>query len=136
MKVRHLAKLVDVTPETVRYYTREGLLEATRDPNNGYKIYDKTALQNLQFIAQARTLGFSLKEIRGILNNANKGNSACPMVRGLLADKIKETEQKIQQLQDKLSLMKTTQADWQDKADALPSDNSVCPIIESVKHAK
>lgn len=132
MKVRHLAKFANVTPETVRYYTREGLLNADRDPNNGYKIYDDAALERLRFITRARSLGFSLKDIKNILDNAEKGQSPCPMVRGLLTDKIEETEAKILQLQEKLAMLKETDIEWKKIADALPSGQSVCPLIESV----
>lgn len=136
MKVRHLAKAANVTPETVRYYTREGLLPATRDPQNGYKIYDDVALQRLQFISQARSLGFSLKDIKGILNNAEQGQSPCPLVRGLLLEKITDTEKEISHLKNKLALMKKTFVDWQGISDAVPSGHSVCPLIESVTHEK
>lgn len=132
MKVRHLAKAAEVTPETVRYYTREGLIMATRDPNNGYKVYDNTALQRLQFILQARSLGFSLKDIKTILGNAQQGRSPCPMVRGLLQDKIEETEAEMQRLGEKITLLRKTFKDWQSISDGIPSKNSVCPLIESV----
>ncbi len=133
MKVRHLAKIANVTSETVRYYTREGLLSPTRDPNNGYKIYSDADLQRLQFIIRAKSIGFSLKEIKNILGNAEKGESPCPMVRGLLADKIKETEEEIKRLQAKLTIMKETQENWQNISDGQPNKDSVCPLIESVK---
>lgn len=136
MKVRHLAQATEVTPETVRYYTREGLISATRDPKNGYKIYDDAALQRLQFILQARSLGFSLKDIKAILGNAEQGQSPCPMVRGLLQDKIEETEAEIHRLSETLTLLKKTFKDWQCISDGIPSEKSVCPLIESVSPEK
>ncbi len=132
MKVRHLAKFANVTSETVRYYTREGLLHPTRDPNNGYKIYDDEQLKRLNFILQAKTIGFSLNDIKNIIGNAEKGKSPCPMVRDLLTEKIKETEEEIIALQNKLAIMKQTQQGWEDIADATPDGTSVCPLIESV----
>lgn len=136
MKVSQLAKLANVTPETVRYYTREGLLIASKNPRNGYKIYDNIALKNLQFIVQARSLDFSLKDIRNILNNAKQGQSPCPLVRGLLIEKIQQTENEIEQLQKKLALMQAAHADWQNKPNALPSEKSICHLIESVTGEK
>ncbi len=134
MKVSLLAKAANVTAETVRYYTREGLLTAKRNPHNGYKIYDEVALQRLNFIIQARSLGFSLKEIKEIIGSAVSGHSPCPMVRGLLADKIEQTQNEIQMLEDKLALMKKTFSDWQNMSDGVPSEQSVCPLIESVQY--
>ena len=43
MKVSELANTANVTPETIRHYTREGLIQANRNPENGYHQYDKGA---------------------------------------------------------------------------------------------
>ncbi len=81
MKVSELARRAGVTAETVRHYTREGLLAPERDPDNGYQRYDGTDLERLRFIQRARTLGFSVAEIRQILEHADHGDSPCPLVR-------------------------------------------------------
>ena len=61
--VSQLAKTARVSAETVRYYSRLGLLKAQRDPHNGYQLFDQDAEQRLVFISQSRHLGFSLKDI-------------------------------------------------------------------------
>ena len=63
MMTSELAKHVGVTAETVRFYTRKGLLSATKLPTNGYKTYNAEAIARLKFIRQAKNVGFSLKEI-------------------------------------------------------------------------
>ncbi|SHF86391.1 MerR HTH family regulatory protein [Modicisalibacter ilicicola DSM 19980] len=55
MKVGELAKRAGVTAETVRHYTREGLLQPRRDPENGYQLYGSDSLNRLRFIQRART---------------------------------------------------------------------------------
>lgn len=132
MKVIELAKAANVTAETVRYYTREGLLSAKRNPHNGYKVYDQDALQRLQFISKSRALGFSLKDIKDILQNVADGQSPCPLVRDLLQEKIQQTSAQIQSLQTQLSLMQSTYNEWVDAPDADADLQSVCPIINSV----
>ncbi|MGO3344083.1 MAG: MerR family transcriptional regulator [Marinomonas sp.] len=81
MRVIDLAKKANVTSETVRHYTRSGLLHAERDLNNGYQIYNEASLKRMQFIQQSQTLGLSLKQIKSIIEQADSGDSACPMVR-------------------------------------------------------
>jgi MerR family Zn(II)-responsive transcriptional regulator of zntA len=55
-----------VTPDTVRYYTRAGLLEPVRNPTNSYKEYGKQDRQRLGFILSARLLVVSrVLKIRG-----------------------------------------------------------------------
>ncbi|MGY0399860.1 MAG: MerR family transcriptional regulator, partial [Ostreibacterium sp.] len=132
VKVSQLAEIAKVSKDTVRYYTREGLLSASRNPHNGYQVYDQIALDRLRFITQARSLGFSLKDISHILQHAAHGNSPCPMVRDLLQSKITETENKMVALQMALSKMKVALLEWQKKPDGMPDGTSVCHLIEEL----
>ncbi|MHB0776868.1 MerR family transcriptional regulator [Halomonas sp. WWR20] len=131
MKVSELARAAGVTAETVRHYTREGLLQPHRDPGNGYQLYDSTALSRLQFIQRARTLGFSLKEISAILDHADHGDSPCPMVRDLLAQRLPVIHARIGELQALAQRMEQAMATWQDMPDGTPNGHSLCRLIES-----
>ncbi|MPW35588.1 MerR family transcriptional regulator [Vibrio sp. B1Z05] len=126
-----LAKLANVSPDTVRYYTKRGLIVATRNPDNGYKEYDRAALQRLKFIHQAREIGFALKEIEAILASAEEGTSPCPQVRQMMTEKITETEQQILRLQQHVSMLKSTFASWESLSDGTPTGESICCLIES-----
>lgn len=68
MLTTEIARAAGVTAETVRFYTRKGLLYAERDPNNGYKIYQQSAVNRLKFISHARAIGFSLSQIQEIID--------------------------------------------------------------------
>ncbi|GAB2781175.1 Zn(2+)-responsive transcriptional regulator [Halomonas shantousis] len=131
MKVSELARRAGVTAETVRHYTREGLLQPRRDPHNGYQLYDGTALNRLQFIQRARTLGFSVREISDILEHADHGDSPCPMVRDLLAQRLPLIHARIQELQALANRMEQAMANWQNMPDGTPDGHSLCRLIES-----
>ena len=75
MRVSELAQTGGVTAETVRHYTREGLLQPHRDPRNGYQLYDAESLERLRFIDCLRSLGVSLPEIKQILSWADQGTA-------------------------------------------------------------
>ncbi|MBR7889948.1 MerR family transcriptional regulator [Marinomonas sp. A79] len=130
MHVSELAKKAKVTAETVRHYTRIGLLTADRDPHNGYQVYNKWALQRLQFIRQASELGFSLKQIEDIFAQSDSGDSPCPMVRDWLRQKVPETQAKIAQLQAHLVKMEAALAAWEKMPDSTPDGYSICCLIE------
>jgi len=130
MKVSELAKKGTVTADTVRHYTRLGLIQAQRDPNNGYQIYDNVALQRLNFIRQASDLGFSLKQIEDIFYQSDKGDSPCPLVRDLLEKKVPETKLKIAQLQAHLAKMEDALAAWEKMPNGTPDGHSICCLIE------
>jgi len=130
MRVSELAKKGKVTADTVRHYTRLGLIQAQRDSSNGYQIYDNVALQRLNFIRQASDLGFSLKQIEDIFYQSDKGDSPCPLVRDLLEKKVPETKLKIAQLQAHLAKMEDALAAWEKMPNGTPDGHSICCLIE------
>ena len=67
--VTEVSKLSGVSVRTLHHYDAIGLLKPTRVTEAGYRLYDDAALQRLQSILLFRTLRFSLKEIRQILDS-------------------------------------------------------------------
>ncbi|HSH49075.1 MAG TPA: MerR family transcriptional regulator [Halomonas sp.] len=131
MKVSELAREVGVTAETVRHYTRESLLEPRRNPSNGYQIYSQRDLERLRFIQRARTLGFSVVEIREILEQADHGDSPCPLVRDLLTSRLPEIHRRIAELQALAARMEQALDAWREMPDGIPDGHSLCRLIES-----
>jgi len=131
MLTSELAKKVGVTPETVRFYTRKGLIQATKQPENGYHIYDRLAMNHLKFISNAKAIGFSLKEIEKIIQLSNKEQSPCPQVRDMLNNRINETERKIESLQQHLAFMKNAFSDWSQQPDLIPNGHNLCHLIDN-----
>lgn len=130
MKVSDLAKAAAVNPDTVRFYTREGLLNPTRNPDNNYQQYDAEDLRRLRFARKARQLGFSLPEIRSILGQADEHHSPCPMVREVFEDRLAQVEKEIAQLQQLRERMKNALAAWQAMPDGTPDGHTICRLIE------
>ena len=67
--VKEVSKLTGVSVRTLHHYDAIGLLKPSRVTEAGYRLYDDAALQRLQSILLFRTLQFSLKEIRQILDS-------------------------------------------------------------------
>ncbi|MDE6763632.1 MAG: MerR family transcriptional regulator [Oscillospiraceae bacterium] len=66
--VNEVSKRTGVSVRTLHHYDRIGLLKPTRLTEAGYRLYDDTALCRLHSILMFREIGFSLKEIREILD--------------------------------------------------------------------
>jgi len=130
MKVSQLAHAAEVSTDTVRFYTRAGLLHPRRDPSNGYQLYAAADLQRLRFARKARQLGFSLKEITAILRDADKKKSPCPRVRDLFAHKLAAVEQQLQQLTELRDRMRAATEQWQHMPNGAPDGHSICRLIE------
>jgi DNA-binding transcriptional MerR regulator len=70
-----LARTAEVSVETVRYYERRGLLEQP-ERGDGYRQYSEGDVQRLAFIRRAKDLGFTLTEIRELLDAASCNSAA------------------------------------------------------------
>ncbi|WP_417532003.1 MerR family transcriptional regulator [Marinobacter lipolyticus] len=130
MKVKDIAEAAGVNPDTVRFYTRENLLKPTRNPDNNYQQFDAEDLRRLRFARKARQLGFSLPEIRQILEQADDHNSPCPMVRDVFQQRLAEVEREIRELQELRQRMTSAMAAWQDMPDGTPDGHTICRLIE------
>ncbi len=69
--VKQLSRLAGVSTRTLRYYDQIGLLCPTRNPGNGYRVYDTQALLLLQQILFFKELDFSLEDIQEIVTSPN-----------------------------------------------------------------
>ncbi|MFT5852212.1 MAG: MerR family Zn(II)-responsive transcriptional regulator of zntA [Colwellia sp.] len=130
MRVTELANALNTTPDTVRYYTRIGLIEPIKSPENGYKYYGKMVQQRLKFILSARQLDFSVEEIKDILSEADKGHSACPLVREIIEHRLAETEKQFQEALLLREKLRNAISDWQSKPDKAPTGQMICHLIE------
>lgn len=127
-----LAKKINIPIDTVRHYTKIGLLKPTKLKTNGYRIYQRSDAIRLRFILAAKELGLTLAEILQVLEESEKGNSPCPLVRDIVAHRIVENRRKIEQLQQIQQKMENAQKVWKDMEDSMPDGHSVCHLIESV----
>ena len=98
MLIGALAAESGVKLETIRYYERIGLLPAPPRTNAGYREYRSDHLRRLVFLQRSRQLGFSLKEVRDLLNLANQPNLVCKDVTRVAAAHVTSVKAKIREL--------------------------------------
>ena len=84
-----------VTPDTLRYYEREGLIAPATKTEAGYRLYDRDQVERLHFIKQAQECGFTLGEIRKLLDTRGSASACCGDVRRLAVEKKLQIEAKI-----------------------------------------
>lgn len=130
MTVSQLAKLLDISADTVRHYVRSGLITPKRDPHNGYKRFEANDEKQLRFILTAKSLGFSLTDIRLIMEQAQHGESPCPQVRTIMEARMQEIERKISAMQSTYQHMQKAMMQWQNQPDCTPTGDHICHLIE------
>ena len=132
MTVSELARRAGVTADTVRHYTRSGLLVPIRDESNGYNCYGSGDLSRLLFIRKARLLGFSVGDVRDILKESNHGHSPCPLVRKLMEQHLREARRRLQDLEKLQARMEHAAILWANMPDGMPDGKAVCHLIETI----
>ncbi len=135
MFIGRLAQAADVNVQTVRYYERLGLLLEAARTKSGYRIYSKNALRRVQFIKQAKVLGFSLGEIKVFLDLSNEGKRPCSKVRNLAKAKLAEADQRLKELLAYRQELAERIKQWEDVPDGA-FDAAVCQLIELSKAKK
>lgn len=85
--------------ETVRYYERIGMLPPPPRSEGGHRIYDQDHLKRLKFICRSRELGFTLKQVRGLLKLVDEGGGSCEEVRTIALDHLDVIRKKVADLQ-------------------------------------
>lgn len=128
--IGELARQSGVKPDTVRFYEREGLLAAPARTGVGYRVYDSGARDRIRFIKRAQALGFSLDEIRGILNLRGHGRETCECVIRMAEASLSEIETKLRELQTFRDALATNLVRWRKQ----PRGNRAaefCALIET-----
>lgn len=130
MKIGEIAKQAGMTVEAVRFYEREGLLPRPPRTEGGYRVYGDADLRRIQFIRQAKRLGFSLQEIVRILRLRERGHCPCDEVIGTLERHLRDTEDQLQQLQDFRDEIARTLKQWKRNGIRQVPGEVICGLIE------
>jgi MerR family transcriptional regulator, mercuric resistance operon regulatory protein len=124
MRIGQLATSVGVHVETIRYYQRIGLIEVPEKPYGRVRSYDDDDLRRLRFIRRAQGLGFSLEDIRALLDLSP---SDCQQVQKLAVEKLNLVKAKLRQLRNiESALTRTIEQCSRRKT------TEACPIIETL----
>lgn len=98
LTIGRLAKATGTKVETIRYYERIGLLAAPLRSDGNYRAYDQEALSRLGFIRRARQLGFSIEQVRELLDLSDDRSRSCGAVDEIARQHLLTVEQKIADL--------------------------------------
>ncbi|HGX92094.1 MAG TPA: MerR family transcriptional regulator [Candidatus Tenderia sp.] len=132
-KVSDLSKVAQTTPDAIRHYVRIGLLTPSRNPENGYKLFSEIDVKKVQFIRRAKELGFSLKDIKTIIDHSNRGHSPCPSVRKMIQRRIEKNRIKLAEMNRLQQRMDQALHTWQAMPDGEPDGDAICYLIESIE---
>jgi MerR family transcriptional regulator, copper efflux regulator len=126
LTVGAVATRIGIRPSAVRFYERQGLVASDRLAN-GYRTYGREAVAALQFISRAKALGFSLGEIRQILEIQRSGKQPCGCVTTMIESNLDAIDRRIAELS---KLRRQLRALTRERPGPRAT-HTICPIIES-----
>jgi DNA-binding transcriptional MerR regulator len=129
MIANEVAKSAGVSADVVRYYSRIGLLNPTRNPDNSYREYTPQDVIRVNFIRKAKWLGFTLKDVRVILEEADSGKSPCAKVRRIISERVRENQRRLQHLHAIQERMEMAMRAWTSLSDSAPGNENICGLI-------
>lgn len=107
-----LAELAGVSRDTLRHYERKGVLPRPLRGHNGYRRYPGEALQRVQMVRRALSVGFTLDELAQVLRVRNAGGAPCEEVRKMAAQKLLNVHNQLRELTELRDDLQKTLQDW------------------------
>ncbi|MBT9597337.1 MAG: MerR family transcriptional regulator [Vitreoscilla sp.] len=128
LTIGRLAKAAGVGVETVRYYQSRGLLRVPA-ANGGFRVYPAATIDRIAFIKRAQALGFTLDEVRSLLDlEDGRNRRAIQLV----------TQTRLVQIEDKLADLERMRSVLSDLLHRCrqTGPTQACPIIETLAGAR
>jgi len=97
--IGELAKRTDTKVQTIRYYEEIGVMPKAIRAANNRRLYNEIHLERLTFIRHSRELGFSLDDIRNLLELSDQPDRPCEEVDAIARGHLNEVERKIAALE-------------------------------------
>jgi MerR family copper efflux transcriptional regulator len=110
-----LAKATGVSPDTIRYYEKIGVLPRASRTQSGYRIYPANAVERVLVVQRALRIGFTLAELAEVLRTRDAGGTPCRRVYQLAQDKLKGIEADIEALRRTKQYLEKVLSDWEQR---------------------
>lgn len=98
MKIGELAKVSGIQTVTIRYYEKEGLLNAPSRSGANYRLYSEKDFEQLRFIKHCRQHGMALSEIRQLIAYKDNPQAGCELAQSIVRNHIANVREQIESL--------------------------------------
>lgn len=126
MNIGQLATASGVNAKLIRHYESIGLIPKADRTESGYRVYSEKDVAFLRFIKRARSLGFSMLEIKKLMGLWRNKTRESKEVKALALEHIRGLEKKIQEMQDMVDTLRSLSRHCH--GDHRPD----CPIIKNL----
>jgi MerR family Zn(II)-responsive transcriptional regulator of zntA len=103
MLINEIAKKTGISAHTIRFYEKSGLIEGKRDESiktNNYFHYDEETIEKLEFITDAKSVGFTIREIGQVIDAWYNNKYTKDEKLSILDEKLLSLEQKLKEIKE------------------------------------
>jgi DNA-binding transcriptional MerR regulator len=118
VKIAELEQRTGVSKFTLRYYEKAGLLQEVERRHNNYRDYPAKAVERVAMVRQLKALGFSLREIREVLDALRSDSIDCEQGARLMAEKRAAVNRRIAKLKQVSAMLGQEQKRLEASAEA------------------
>jgi len=131
LQIGDVADATGLTPDTIRYYERQKLLPKAERTAGGFRTYDASTVERIEFVRRAKAHGLTLREIRELVSyQASAGRDSCQNVHDLLSRKLGELNSRRVELEEFSATLRRYLAMCER---ALKGQAKVdCPVVEDL----
>ena len=104
--VGEMARFLNISASTLRYYDKEGLLPFVERSNSGIRMFSDKDYEWLKIIECLKKSGLSIKEIRSYIDMTKRGDDSLEERLQLFEERKKDVERQMKELQETLDLLK------------------------------
>lgn len=130
LKIGDVARITGVGIEALRFYEKSGLLGRPGRTQSGYRVFNSSVLQRLDFIKRSQLLGFTLEEIKRIIGDKEAGRSPCLEVREIVRQRLSDLDEHIRELRRHRRDLGVALSKWEVTGEL---DGHVCGLIEETE---
>jgi DNA-binding transcriptional MerR regulator len=120
LRASELARMAEVSTDTLRLYERRGLLPKARRSSNGYREYSPQACARVRLVRQAIAIGFTLDELARVFKVRDQGGAPCREVRALGAEKLALLDTRVAELTRARERLRGVLSRWDEILSATP----------------
>ncbi len=128
LKIGEVSKRSGIGIEALRFYEKSGLLDRPSRTASGYRVYAAEVLERLAFIKRAQILGFSLDEIKRVIEEKRAGQSPCAEVREIVRRRLQELDERMKEMRRYRKELAAALEEWDATGDV---EGHVCGLIET-----
>ena len=103
MLINEIAKITGISAHRIRFYEKSGLIEGKRDESiktNNYFHYDEETIEKLEFISDAKSVGFTIREIGQLIDAWYNNRFSKKEKLSILDEKLHSLEQKMKEIKE------------------------------------